>query len=123
MSSHGGTGHNWSTDINNAWSPENPNSNVPRLDTGVDDEQRNSNRFLISSNYLCMNNITLGYTLPKKFVNKAHLQNVRFFVQATNLLFLSKSFSTWDPESLPDQPRGEDYPITKAITLGMQLNL
>ena len=26
-----------------------------------------------------------------------------------------------DPESL--QPRGEDYPITKAVTLGMQVNL
>ena len=90
MSSHGGTGHNWSTDINNAWSPENPNSNVPRLDTGVDDEQRNSNRFLISSNYLCMNNITLGYTLPKKWLSAIKLSSVRVYVTGDNLALWTK---------------------------------
>ena len=90
MSSNGGTGHNWSTDINNAWSPENPNSNVPRLDTGVDDEQRNSNRFLVSSNYLCMNNITLGYTLPKKWLSAIKLSNVRVYITGDNLALWSK---------------------------------
>jgi TonB-linked SusC/RagA family outer membrane protein len=90
MSSNGGTGHNWSTDINNAWSPENPNSNVPRLDTGVDDDQRNSNRFLVSSNYLCMNNITLGYTLPKKWLSAIKLSNVRVYITGDNLALWSK---------------------------------
>ena len=44
-----------------------------------------------------------------------------FYVSGTNLLLLYKKFDTWDPESL--QPRGEDYPITKAVTVGLQLNL
>ena len=90
MSSNGGTGHNWSTDIAGAWSPENPTSNIPRLDTGVDDDQRNSNRFLISSNYLCMNNITLGYTLPKKWLSAIKLSNIRVYVTADNLALWSK---------------------------------
>ena len=103
---------------------ENVNASYPRLSyNGNNNNHRASTFWLRDGHYLRLKNLDIGYTLPKKFVNKAHLQNVRFFVQATNLLFLSKSFSTWDPESLPDQPRGEDYPITKAITLGMQLNL
>ena len=85
MSSNGGTGHNWSTDIAGAWSPENPESNIPRLDTGVDDSQRTSNRFLISSNYLCMNNITIGYTLPKQLVKKVGLGSVRVYFAGDNL--------------------------------------
>ena len=90
MSSNGGTGHNWSVDINDAWSPQNPTSNIPRLDTGVDDDQRVSDRFLISSNYLCLNNITLGYTLPKKLVSKAYLTNVRVYVTGDNLALWTK---------------------------------
>jgi hypothetical protein len=48
MSSDGGTGHNWSVDIANAWSPENPTSNVPRLDTGVNDSQNTSDGHIMN---------------------------------------------------------------------------
>lgn len=90
MSSDGGTGHNWSTDIAKAWTPENSNSNIPRLDAGVDDSQRTSNRFLISSNYLCLNNLTIGYTLPKNLVRKIGLGNVRVYFAGDNLALWSK---------------------------------
>jgi hypothetical protein len=90
MSSDGNTGHNWSVDIADAWSPENPTSNVPRIDTGVNDSQNTSDRFLISSNYLCMNNITIGYTLPKNLVRKLGLSNVRVYFAGDNLALWSK---------------------------------
>ena len=90
MSSDGNTGHNWSVDIADAWSPENPTSNVPRIDTGVNDSQNTSDRFLISSNYLCMNNITIGYTLPKNLVKKLGLSNVRVYFAGDNLALWSK---------------------------------
>ena len=103
---------------------EDVNASYPRLSyNGNNNNHRASTFWLRDGRYLRLKNLDIGYTLPKTLVNKAHLQNVRFFVQATNLFFLSKDFDTWDPESLPDQPRGEDYPITKAVTLGMQVNL
>lgn len=103
---------------------EDVNASYPRLSyNGNANNHRASTFWLRDGRYLRLKNLDIGYTLPKTLVNKAHLQNVRFFVQATNLFFLSKDFDTWDPESLPDQPRGEDYPITKAVTLGMQVNL
>ena len=101
---------------------ENPNADYPRLTYGNNsNNNRESTFWLRDGRYLRLKNLDIGYTLPKQIVNKIHFQNIRFYVSSSNLFFLHKEFSTWDPESL--QPRGEDYPITKAVTLGMQVNL
>ena len=101
---------------------ENPAADYPRLSYGGNGNNfRNSTFWLRDGRYLRLKNLDIGYTLPKQIVNKIHFQNIRFYVSGSNLFFLHKKFSIWDPESL--QPRGEDYPITKAVTLGMQVNL
>ena len=101
---------------------EDVNADYPRLSYGGNGNNfRNSTFWLRDGRYLRLKNLDIGYTLPKQLVNKIHFQNIRFYVSASNLFFLHKKFSIWDPESL--QPRGEDYPITKAVTLGMQVNL
>ncbi|MBP5770758.1 MAG: TonB-dependent receptor [Bacteroidaceae bacterium] len=101
---------------------EDPNANYPRLSYGGNsNNDRNSTFWLRDGRYLRLKNLDIGYTLPKRIVNKIHFQNIRVYVSATNLFFLHKKFDTWDPESL--QPRGEDYPITKAITAGLQVNI
>ena len=98
------------------------NAAYPRLSYGGNANNfRNSTFWLRDGRYLRLKNLDIGYTMPKTLVNKIHFQNVRFYVSASNLFFLHKKFSIWDPESL--QPRGEDYPITKAVTIGMQVNL
>ena len=101
---------------------EDVNADYPRLSYGGNANNfRNSTFWLRDGRYLRLKNLDIGYTLPKQLVNKIHFQNIRFYVSGSNLFFLHKKFSIWDPESL--QPRGEDYPITKAVTLGMQVNL
>ena len=82
-------------DLLNAWSETNKGSNIPRLSTAsVDDAGFNSqspqDRFLTSSNYLCLNNLTLGYTFPKQLVRKAALSNLRVYVAGENLFLLTK---------------------------------
>lgn len=59
-------GHNWHSDIANAWTPENRYTNVPRIDAMDEYTNASSDRWLISSDYLSINNITLGYTVPKQ---------------------------------------------------------
>ena len=88
---------------------------------GNPNNDRNSTFWLRDGRYLRLKNIDIGYTLPKRIVNAIHFQSIRVYVAGTNLFFLHKKFDTWDPESL--QPRGEDYPITKAITAGLQVNI
>lgn len=113
-----------SADISGNPATENPNASYPRLSYGGSSNNfRNSTFWLRDGRYLRLKNLDFGYTLPKVLVNKLHLGNVRIYVQGTNLFFISKKFDTWDPESLPTNPRGEAYPITKSITAGLQVSL
>ena len=109
-------------DLSGDPSTENPDASYPRLSYGANaNNYRSSSYWLRDGRYLRLKNVDIGYTLPKALVSRIHLSNVRVFVTGTNLFFLSKKFDVWDPESL--QPRGEDYPITKAITGGLQINI
>lgn len=90
---HSGTsssaGTNWHKDIYNAWTPENPNTDVPRLNSADTDANSTSTRFIVSSNYLSLNNITVGYTVPTKIVNKINVQKIRVYVSADNVALLT----------------------------------
>lgn len=89
-------GSNMHKDLLNAWSYENPNSNIPRLSAASADDglltqsQTPIDFFLTSSNYLCLNNLTLGYTLPKSIVQPLKLNNVRVYFSGENLFLLTK---------------------------------
>ena len=50
------------------------------------------------ASFLRIQNVTLGYTLPKALVNKLYLSNVRFYVTGYNLLTIT-SYSGSDPET------------------------
>ena len=82
-------------DLLKAWSPENPNSDIPRLSIAASDDpgvasQTAIDRFLTSSNYLSLNNLTLGYTLPKSLVRQLKMDNIRVYVAGENLFLLTK---------------------------------
>ncbi|MBQ7531477.1 MAG: TonB-dependent receptor [Paludibacteraceae bacterium] len=82
-------GHNWHLDILNAWTPENTNTDVPALNAGERYENGASDRFLISSNYVSLQNITLGYTFPSKLTKKAHIEKIRVYAVADNVALWS----------------------------------
>ena len=90
---HGGAsssaGWNWHKDIYNAWTPENPTSNIPRLNASDKYTNSASTRWLTSSDYLSINNITVGYTLPQQLVKKVMLDKVRVYFTADNVALIS----------------------------------
>lgn len=82
-------------DLLNAWSEDNKNSNIPRLSNAAGDDagfdsQTSQDRFLTSSNYLSLNNLTLGYTFPKSLIRPLALNNLRIYVAGENLFVLTK---------------------------------
>ena len=89
MMSQNSAGNAIHRDILNAWTPENTKTNVPRLDGDYSVGQSAIDRFLISSNYLSVNNITLGYTLPKKSISMFGIESARIYVAGENLAVLS----------------------------------
>ncbi len=86
----GGVGSAIHVDVFNAWSPENPNSNIPRFQFGDNYSSSQSDRFLTNASYLSLQNINLGYTLPSKIANKLYLKSVRVSCSAENVFYWSK---------------------------------
>lgn len=78
-------GYNWHADILKAWTPENPSSTIPRLQYDDQYATSTSDRFLKSANYLSLNNINFGYTLPQRLTAKMFLTKLRVYFQAENV--------------------------------------
>ena len=130
-------GQNFTTDILNAWSPSNPNSNLPGIvgqQSGTGDSWMAYQWFANASpintyalldtwveemSYLRISSIRLGYSLPKAVTEKMSIQNVRFSVEGRNLFVISSDYKGYfDPETF-----GNIYaqPIQRSITLGVNL--
>ncbi len=82
-------GRNWHMDILDAWTPSNTNTDVPRISSSDDIDQKNSSRFLVSSNYLSLNNISIGYTIPSSISKKMNIEKFRVYVSGDNLALWS----------------------------------
>ena len=84
------TGMAMHQDLLNAWSPENTSSNIPRLCYNEQYANYTSDRFLTDGSWLSLQNITLGYDLPKKWVNSIGLNGLHIAVSGENLTYWSK---------------------------------
>ena len=84
------TGMAMHQDLLNAWSPENTSSNIPRLCYNEQYANYTSDRFLTDGSWLSVQNITLGYDLPKKWVNSIGLNGLHIAVSGENLTYWSK---------------------------------
>jgi len=83
---------NKSVDLLNAWTPENTNTDVPRVaykSTGSITNDMFSERFLQDATYLKIANITLGYNFPDRWFS-GYVNNVRLYASAQNLVTLTK---------------------------------
>ncbi len=110
-----------SADISGDPSTEDPNASYPRLSFGGNaNNYRESTFWLRDGRYLRLKTVDIGYTLPKRIANRIKTNTIRVFVVGSNLVTWSK-FKLWDPELA--SPRGEDYPLPKSITLGLNVNL
>lgn len=79
----------WHKDVLKSWTPENPNSDIPRLDGDTSVGQTAVSNYLISSNYLSVNNITLGYTLPGRLTEVIRIEALRVYLAGDNLAVVS----------------------------------
>lgn len=130
----GNGGYTLHKDVLKGWDAiTNPNSNIPILSTAAVDagnvSQNSVDTYLTSSDYLNLNNITLGYSFPKSMLNRIALNNLRVYVAAENL-FLISARKGLDPRvtngvggytSGAALISGGGYPAMRSITAGIQL--
>lgn len=89
MHTSSGIGTAWHKDVLNSWSNENPSNTIPRLDGDTSVGQTAVSNYLISSDYLSINNITIGYTFPDHITSDLKISSLRVYVSGDNLAVLS----------------------------------
>ena len=90
-------GGQWYNDPTNV-KVANPSAKLPRATINDPaDNDRLSDRYIEDGSYLRIKNITLGYTFPKKLLQKAKIENLRVQVNIQNLLTFTK-YTGYDPE-------------------------
>jgi TonB-linked SusC/RagA family outer membrane protein len=83
--------NNFHIDIRNRWMKSGDTSDIPRQDSRYQVQQNStSTRFLTKSDFIALNNIRLGYNVPKTFVNKYGIQQADLYVTGDNLWLASK---------------------------------
>lgn len=74
----------------------------------------------VDASYWKIKNITLGYTLPKKIVDKMKLQNLRVYVNVLNP-FVFTDYKGFDPEWAGASVSRDNGPSTVSYQLGINL--
>lgn len=106
-----------------AWTPERAASGekitYPALSTASSSSTVQNDFFIMNRSFLRLKNIELGYTLPKKALSKAGVKALRIYVAGQNLF-------VWDNLVIthldPEQNSGLAYPITKNVSVGVNIN-
>lgn len=120
-SSGGGT--NWSTDMLNRWTPDNPNTDVAKVSTHPKSAwNQSSDRFLVDRSYLKLKNLTVSYNVPQEWLKKVRLSSASVYFQAENLFTWTKEQGL-DPEQTFDGSTYFRYPAMKTISLGINVKL
>lgn len=120
--------NNNSTEILGRWqSVENPGDGwTPRLyassNTFTNLSGSASSRFVESGNFISLDNITFGYTLPKELMDRIKVDNFRFFVQAQNIWLITK-YKGLNPEMETSGVDINGTPRTKVMSMGINVSL
>jgi TonB-linked SusC/RagA family outer membrane protein len=151
--SQGGDIFNWTRTelegMNNIWSnqltsaagaarvntddPDNPylintGTAIPRVTSNDNnDNRRAGDRYIEDGSYLRIQNISLGYTLPARWVSRLAIQQVKVYVNLQNLYTIT-GYSGFDPEigafnqsALLQNVDMGHYPIPRIYTVGLTI--
>lgn len=90
----------------------------PRLSaSNVSNNEQTSTWWMRDGSFLRVKTLEIGYSLPRKWVNRAGIDRVRFYASGSNLFSLSK-FKLWDVEQAGN---AFNYPIQRVINLGVDV--
>ena len=104
-------------DKKNSWKEPGDIVTIPRIDVGsIFNIQRTADE-LIDASYFAVKNITLGYSLPKKWVSSINAENLRVTLTADNV-YLFTALKGMDPQYNFSGSTGYTYTPSRTISLG-----
>ena len=117
--------NNLNSSIGNTWSVDNPdayyapytmNNNINRYNYQA------STLTAQNGSYLRLKNVTIGYTFPKKLLQKTHvIESLRVYFTGADLWETTKIEDGWDPESKIAKSGTSLYPFTRNYTFGLNV--
>ncbi len=109
--------------IKHMWTEENPyGAKHPKLywqDMGGGKNTRPNSYYLKDASFFRLKNVTLGYTLPRVWTEKANISKVRIYFSGDNLLTLTP-YKGLDPERNGDG-RDAIYPQNRIYSFGLNV--
>jgi len=103
---------------NNYWTPEHRDAKYPRA---MSEKNANncaySTAWFKSGDYVRLKNVELGYSMPKRLIQKYGISNMRIYLNGNNLLTFT-GLKIFDPEEDDGSP---SYPLMKTYNLGLSL--
>jgi TonB-linked SusC/RagA family outer membrane protein len=108
------------------WTGEGTSNSVPRVTTGASSNNLFSSYFVEDASFLRIQNIQLGYSLPKKVIEKVGMSKFRLYGSVNNVYTFSK-YRGFDATANSGDPiaGGVDagfYPTPRIFSIGLNVN-
>ena len=112
-------GDTWNKHSMRRWSKPGDITDVPRV--GLNPKNTPTDRFLVDASYFAIKNITVGYTLPNRILNRAGIESLRVFCTLDNLALFTH-LDGMDPQYNFSGGTDYKYAPNKTISVGVDIN-
>lgn len=103
------------------WTPENQNARYPRPNASISQDSYQAWANYFDGSYIKVKNITLGYTVPKKWLSALKIDRARVYFTASNPFIWTKCdyLKDYDPEKGGDD---DEAPLSKQYVFGINIS-
>ena len=108
------------------WTETNPDGYYPRMKAYVAEQTDKEcgvtqTRYLQNAAYIRFKNLTIGYTVPQKCLEKFGIQRLRLFFSGDNLGEISGLYKHYNVD--PEQLGNMSYPLQRSLSFGLNVTL
>lgn len=107
-------------DIDKMWKKPGDIAELPKFQYGATGAI-GSDRYMVSTDYLRLKNITLGFSAPKEWTRKLSIEKIRIYASASNLFTVKDKNCSFDPEVPVDGLVVYSAPQMRTITFGIEI--
>ena len=114
-----------STYLYNTWNEENTGARFPLLSFNGSINDWNYSHYndinVMKVWYARLKNVAIGYTFPKKWMNKAGIDNLRLYVSADNIFEVDSVADNFDPETQASTGQGKIDCYARTVSFGIDI--
>lgn len=114
-------------DIANRWTPENTNTDIPRMGTHLStrytsDHWKKADIHVMDASYVKLRNLAFSYTIPQQWLEAVNLNRVRLNFQVNNPWYAAANDQGVDPEAFNAKSGRRTAPIMTSYVFGVNVN-